>query len=137
MYDAAIPIENVGPVMVPLARIKSEEVFRHGNGGVACRGDRLEQIERAAEFLVKDGAGQVVAALRAAAEKESTAQPLVGLVNRDIGPGHPGVADEKCSRRQSAKPATDDMRLHRSPPCAAYRLENLDDRGLPELRVIH
>src|SRR5438105_13733855 len=81
--------------MVRLARIEGEEILRDGNRGIACGGDRLEQIERAAEFLVKHGARQVVAALRAAAEKESTAQPLVRLIDRDIRPGHLRVADEK------------------------------------------
>ena len=55
--------------------------------GIACGRDRLQQIERAAEFLVKDGARQVVAARRAAAEKEPAAQPLVRLVDRDVAPG--------------------------------------------------
>ena len=54
---------------------EGEEFLSDGNRGLARGGDRLEQIERAAEFLVKDGAGQVVAALRTAAEKEPAAQP--------------------------------------------------------------
>src|SRR4029077_9128324 len=87
-----------------------------GNSGIAGGGDRLEQFERAAKFLVEDGARQVVAARRAAAEKEPTAQQLFRFVDRDVRPGHPRVADRKRGRRQSAKPATDDMRLHRSPP---------------------
>src|SRR5690348_12398923 len=116
MHDAAVAIEDVRPVLVRLARVEGEEVLRRGDGGIACGGDRLEQIERAAEFLVEDRAGQVVAALRAAAEKEPAAQPLVRLVDRDVRPGHPRVPDEKRGRGQSAKPATDDVRFHRSPP---------------------
>src|SRR5436853_5042363 len=98
--------------MVRLARIEGEEILRDGNRGIACGWDRLEQIERAAEFLVEHGARQVVAALRAAAEKESTAQPLVRLIDRDIRPGHFRVADEKGSCCQAPKAAADDMRLH-------------------------
>src|SRR5437764_1182763 len=98
--------------MVRLARIEGEEILRDGNRGIACGWDRLEQIERAAEFLVEHGARQVVAALRAAAEKESTAQPLVRLIDRDIRPGHLRVADEKGGRCQSPKAAADDVRLH-------------------------
>src|SRR5438477_8509269 len=98
--------------MVRLARIEGEEILRDGNRGIACGWDRLEQIERAAEFLVEHGARQVVAALRAAAEKESTAQPLVRLIDRDIRPGHLRVADEEGGRCQSPKAAADDVRLH-------------------------
>ena len=121
MYDAAVAIEDVRPVMVRLAGVEGEEFLRDGNRGIACGGDRLEQIERAAEFLVKDGARQVVAALRAAAEKEPAAQPLVRLVDRDVRPGHPRVPDEKGGRRQSAKSATDDMRPHRPSPFTPRR----------------
>src|SRR4029077_18228260 len=121
MYDAAVALEDVRLVMVRLAGVEGEEFLRDGNRGIACGRDRLEQIERAAEFLVKYGARQVVAALRAAAEKEPAAQPLVRLVDRDVRPGHPRVADEKTGRRQSAKSATDDMRPHRPSPFTPRR----------------
>src|SRR5437763_16955700 len=98
--------------MVRLAHIEGEEILGDGNRGIACGGDRLEQMERAAEFRVKHGARQVVAALRAAAEKESTAQPLVRLIGRDIRPGHLRVADEKGSRGQAPTAGAGDMRLH-------------------------
>src|SRR5262249_54004928 len=121
VHDAAVAIEDVRLVLVRLPRIEGEEILRDGNRGIACRGNRLEQIERAAEFLVKDGARQIVAALRAAAEKEPAAQLLVRLIDRDIRPRHPRVADEKRGRRQSAKSATDDMRCHRTSPWAPWR----------------
>src|SRR5262249_27244530 len=70
-------------------------------------------IERAAEFLVEHRARQIVAALRAAAEKEPAAHLLVRLVDRDVLAGHLRVADKKPGRRQSAKSSTDDMRSHR------------------------
>src|SRR5206468_7080025 len=57
-------------------------------------------------------ARQVVAALRAAAEKEPAAQHIVRLVDRDVGSGHISVPDEKRGCRQSAEAATDDMSLH-------------------------
>ena len=123
MNDAAVAIDDVRPVVVRLGCIEGEEVVRDRNRGIACGGDRLEQIERAAVFLVEDGARQVVAALRAAAEKEPAAQHLAGIVDCDVRPGHPGVADEKRRRRQSAKSATDDMRLHRPFPWNFLLLE--------------
>ena len=42
--------------------------------GSRAEGTDFEKIEGAAEFLVKDGARQVVAARRVAAEKETAAQ---------------------------------------------------------------
>src|SRR5262245_20984154 len=116
MHDAAVAIEDVRFVLVRLAGIEGEEVLGDGNGGIAGGGDQLEQVERAAEFLVEDGARQVVAALRTAAEKEPAAQQLVRLVDRDVDPGQAGVPDEKRGGRQSAEPATDDVRPHRLSP---------------------
>jgi hypothetical protein len=112
VHDAAVAIEDVSLVLVRLARIEGEEILRDGNRGIACRGNRLEQVERAAEFLVKDGAREVVAIPRAAAEIEPAAQLLVRLIDCDIRPRHPRVADEQRGRRQSAKSTTDDMRCH-------------------------
>ena len=116
MHDAAIPIEDVRLVMVRLARIEGEEFVRDGNRGIACGRDRLEQLEGAAIFLVEHGARQVVATLRATAEKEPTAHPLVRLVDRDVLAGHPRVPDEQRGRRQSAKASTNDVRPHGSSP---------------------
>src|SRR5208337_3893751 len=87
-----------------------------GNCWIAYGGDRRKQVESAAEFLVKDGSGQIVAARRAAAQKEPAAHPIIRLVDRDVLAGHPRVPDEIRGRRQSAKAATDDMRLHPPPP---------------------
>src|SRR5262245_11988684 len=116
MHDPAVAIEDVRLVMVGLARIEAEEFVRDGNRGIACGGDRLEQLEGAAKFLVEHGAGQVVATLRVAAEKEPTAHPLVRLVDRDVVAGHPRVPDEQRGRRQSAKSSTNDMRPHGTSP---------------------
>src|SRR5262249_52278730 len=103
MHGAAVAIEDMRPVLVRLARIEGEEFVRDGNRGIACGGDRLEQLEGAAKFLVEHGARQVVAALRAATEKEPTTHPLVRLVDRDVLAGYPRVLDEQRGRRQSAK----------------------------------
>jgi hypothetical protein len=37
--------------------VEGEEFVRDGNGGIACGGDRLEQLKGAAKFLVEHGAG--------------------------------------------------------------------------------
>src|SRR5690348_11446541 len=95
MNDAAVAIEDVRLVMVRLACIEGEEFVRDGNSGIACGGNRLEQFECATEFLVEHRAGQVVTAVRAAAEKEPTAQQLVRLIDRDVLAGHPCVPDEQ------------------------------------------
>src|SRR5579872_5082360 len=116
MHDPAVAIENVRSVLIRLALIEGEEVVRDGNCGIARRGNRVEQIEGTAKFLVKDGPRQVVAARRIAIEEETTANEFVRLVDRDVRPGHLRVANEKRGGRQPAKSATDDMRLHRSPP---------------------
>ena len=50
------------------------------------------------------------------AQKEAATHPLFGLVDRDVLPGYLCVEDEIASGRQSAKPASDDMRLHRPAP---------------------
>ena len=86
--DAAVAIEDVRFVLVRLAGVEGEEIFRDGDRWIACGRDRLQQIEGAAVFLVKDGARQVVAARRVAAEKETAAQHLARLVDRDVRPGY-------------------------------------------------
>ena len=115
-HDLAIAIDDVRPVIERVALIEGEEFILDGDRRIACGGDRRKQVERAAEFLVEDGAGQVVAALRASVQKESAAQLFIRLVDRDVLTGHLSIADEQCGRRQSAKPAADDMRLHLTPP---------------------
>src|SRR6185312_10392175 len=114
MHDAAVAIEDVRLVLIGIGLIEGEEVVGDRNLGIARGRNRLEQIERAAEFFVEDGAWQVVAARRVAPEKEPAAQPIVRLVDRDVGPGNVSIPDEKRRRRQSAEPAADDVRLHRS-----------------------
>ena len=69
--------------------IESEELLTKGNVRVGLGGDRREQIQSAAEFFVEDGAGQVVAALRIAIQKESASQLLIRLVDRDVLAGRP------------------------------------------------
>jgi hypothetical protein len=115
-HDAAVAIDDVRPVAKRVARIEGEEFFFDRNRRIARRRDRLQQVERAAEFVVEDGTRQVVAGLRIAAQKEPAAHPLIRLVDRDVLAGHSRVADEIRGRRQPAKPATDDMRLHQPPP---------------------
>ena len=79
--------------------IESEELLFDGNVGVGFGGDIREQVESAAEFLVKDRPRQVVAALRTAAEKEAAAQLFIRLVDRDVLAGYAGVPDEQRRRR--------------------------------------
>jgi hypothetical protein len=95
--------------------IEGEEVFFYGNSRIAYGGDRIKQVRCAAEFVVKDGTGQVVAGVRATAQKEAAAHALIRVVDRDVLAGYFGVADEISGRRQSAKTATDNVRLHLRP----------------------
>src|SRR6185437_4135006 len=88
-HDVEVAIEDVRLVMVRLAIIEVEEILRDGNGRISFGWNRIEQIERAAELLVEDRARQVVAALRAPAEKEPAAQQRVRLVDRDVRTSHP------------------------------------------------
>ena len=113
MHGAEVAIDDVRLVIERVLPIEGEELLFDGNFGVVFSGDRREQIESAAEFFVKDGAGQVVAALGAPVQKEPAAQVLIRLVDRDVMAGHPCVPDEQRRGRQSAKPAANDMRLHR------------------------
>ena len=113
VHDAAVAVDDVRPVMEWVAFIEGEELVLDGNRRIACRGDGREQVERAAELRIKDGAGrQDVAGRRTAGQRERAAQPLTRLVDRDVLAGHPRVADEIRGGCQSAEAATDDMRLH-------------------------
>src|SRR5262249_40855086 len=117
VQDVAVAIDDVTPVTERVARIEGEEFVFDGDGRIACRGDSRKQVEGATEFRVKYGAArQDGAGFRAAAERERATHPLIRLVDRDVLASPPRVADAIRGRRQSAKPATDDMRLHRPPP---------------------
>src|SRR5262249_16828138 len=74
--DVKVGIDYVRPVVEGVLVIESEELIFDGNVWISCAGDRREQLESAAEFLVKDRAGQVVAALRTAIQEEPTAELL-------------------------------------------------------------
>ena len=112
MHDVEVAIDDVRFVVEGVVIVESEELIPDGCLGIGLGGDIREQVESAAEFLVKDGAGQVVAARRAAIQEEPAAEPLIRLVDRDILAGHIGVADEKRGRGQTAKSAANDMGLH-------------------------
>src|SRR5437016_975809 len=112
MHGAKIAIDDMRLVVERVLSVESEELISYGNLGVDFGGNRREQVESAAEFLVKDRAGQVVAALRTAAQKEPAAYPIIRLIDCDVLAGHVSVPDEKRGRRQSAEPAANDMRLH-------------------------
>src|SRR4029077_3712081 len=116
MHDAAFAIDQVAPAVEWVTFIEGEEFLFYGRRRVPCAGDRIKQSECAAEFAVKYRTGQVVAALRTAAQKEAATHPLFGLVDRDVFPGYLRVQDEIPSGPQSAKPAPDDVRLHRPAP---------------------
>src|SRR5215831_12078172 len=116
MDDVAIAIDDVRQVPERVARIEGEEFIFDGNSRIACGGDRRKQVECTTEFLVEDGTRHIVAGLRTAAQKQPATQPLFRLVDRDVLAGKPRVPDEISGRRQSAKPATDNMRFHRLVP---------------------
>src|SRR5215469_10222399 len=112
MHDLEVTIDEARSVVERVASIKGEEFLFDGDSRIACRRDRIKQVECTAEFTVKNRSRQVVAGLRVAAQKETAAHRLIGLVDRDVRAGHSGVADQICGRRESAEPAADDMRLH-------------------------
>jgi hypothetical protein len=115
--DLAVAIDNVRPVMERIAFVEGEEFVFDGDRWIACGGDRREQVECTAKFRVKDGtAWQDVTGLRTATQRERATHLLVRLVDSNVLAGHPRIPDQIRSGRQSAKPATDDMRLHRSLP---------------------
>src|SRR6516225_4909907 len=114
MRDVTVSIEDVRLVMVRLVRIEGEEFFGDGNRGIACGGDRLEQLEGAAIFLVEHRAREVVATLSAATEKETTANPLVRLVDRDVLARQPRVPNEQPPPVRQI--LTNDMRPHGPSP---------------------
>jgi hypothetical protein len=113
VYDAAVPVDDVCPVVIWVAFIEGEEIVLDGNCRIARRGDRREQVERTAELRIKDGAGrQDVAGRRIAGQRERATQTVTRLVDGDILAGHPRVADEIRGGSQPAESATDYMRLH-------------------------
>lgn len=71
VHDAPVTIDKASPVIERVALIEVEELILDANSWIACRGDRRKKLECAAEFAVKDGTGQVVAAFCAAAQKEA------------------------------------------------------------------
>ena len=105
--DMCLVVERV--VLVLKVRNSSATlIFR-----IALSGDRLQQIERAAEFLVKDGAGHVVSMLRVAIQKEAAAELVVRLIDRDVAAR---CLMSRISNAAAASPAN-------PPPtiCASFR----------------
>ena len=100
-HDLAIAIDDVRPVIERDALIEGEEFILDGNFWIARGGDRGQQVESAAEFLVEDGPGQIVATLRAAAEKEPAAQLVFRLVDRDVRSGRAAL---RMSNAAAASP---------------------------------
>jgi hypothetical protein len=92
MHDIAVAIEDMRPIVVRVPVIEREELVFDGNLGVGRGRDRREQVERGAEFLVEDGAGQVVAVRRISIDKEPAAELVIRLVDRDVLPERPGVS---------------------------------------------
>ena len=116
MHDAEVAIDDVRFVVEGVVIVESEELIPDGFLGIGFGGDVREQVESAAELLVKDGAGQVVPARRVAAQKEPAAEALIRFVDRDVLAGRVSVPDKIRGGRKSAKPAANDMRLHLLPP---------------------
>src|ERR1700722_4887934 len=112
MHPAEVAVDNVRLVVERMLVIEREELLRDIDVRVALGGDRPEQIQSAAELFVEDGAGQVVAMLRVAIQEEPAAKLLLRLIDRDVRAGHVRVPDEQRGRRQSGKPAANNMRLH-------------------------
>src|ERR1700679_2304755 len=69
MHRAQGAVDDMHLVDERMLLIESEELLFDGNVGVRFGWDRREQVKSAAEFLVKHGDGQVVAA-RGAARSE-------------------------------------------------------------------
>ena len=112
MHDVSVAIEDMRPIVVGFVVIESEELLLDGDLGIRRARDRREQVESAAKLLVKNGAGQIVAGRRAAIEKEPAAKALIRFVDRDVLARNVGVPDEQGRRRQPAKPAANNVRLH-------------------------
>src|ERR1700722_9719674 len=119
MHRPEVAVDDVRLVVERVLAIKSEELLRDIDVWVAKGGDRPEEIQSAAELLVEDGAGQIVATLRVAIQEEPAAEFVLRLIDRDVRPGHVRVPDEQRRRRQSGKPAANNMRLHPPLPSAA------------------
>ena len=98
-HGAQIAIDDMCLVHERVLFIESEELLFDGNVGVGFGGNIREQVESAAEFLVEDRPGKVVAALRTAAQKEAAAQLFIRLVDRDVLARYAGVPDEQRRRR--------------------------------------
>ena len=135
MHGAQGAVDDMHLVDERMLLIESEELLFDGNVGVRFGGDRREQVKSAAEFLVKHGAGQVVAARGASVQEEPAAELVVRLVDRNVLARHVSVPDEQRGRRQSTEPAANDMRLHPPPPRTSgltreSRQHNRTDRRL-------
>jgi len=55
--DVKVAVDDVSSVGEGVLVIEGEELILDGNVWIGSAGDRREQVESAAEFLVKDGAG--------------------------------------------------------------------------------
>ena len=112
MHTAEVAVDDMCLVVEWVLLIESEELLRNTDIRIPLSGDLCEQIQSAAEVLVEDGARQVVSMLRIAIQKETAAKLLLHLVDRDVRTGHISVPDQQSRRRQSGKPAANNMRLH-------------------------
>src|SRR6516164_3767138 len=121
VHDLAHAVDDVRWVIERVLGVEGKELVLDRHRRIAGRGNVRQQGERAAELGVEHGAGEVVAALRVAAQEEAAAKPRFRLVDRDVRAGHARVPDEICGRGQSAEPTADDMRLHRAPFGCPFR----------------
>ena len=112
MHAIEVAIDDMCQVVERVFSIESEKFLGDIDLRIALSGDRLQQVQRAAEFLVKDGAGHVVSMLRVAIQKEAAAELVVRLIDRDVAARCLDVPDKQRRRRQSSKPAANNMRLH-------------------------
>src|ERR1700733_10363161 len=119
MDAAKAAIDDMRLVVERVLLIESEELLCNIDGGVALGGDRPEQIQSAAELLVEDGAGQDVSMRRVAIQKEPAGEVVLRLIDRNARAERVGFADDQLARRQSSKPAANNMRLH--PPSVRIR----------------
>src|ERR1700722_8146965 len=101
MHAAKAAIDDMRLVVERMLVIESEELLRNIDVGVALGGDGPEQVQSAAELLVEDGAGQVVALLRVAIQKEPAAELVLRLIDRDVRAEHVRDADEQRRRHKS------------------------------------
>jgi hypothetical protein len=74
VHDLAMAVDDVRPVMERVLGVEGKELVLDRHRRIPGRRNVRQQVERAAEFGVEYGAGEVVAALRVPAQEEAAAK---------------------------------------------------------------